>query len=87
MKDGIASFGDVQFQYEMELALGRVEPLVTTGSIKRISEMRDYFLYNTSGKLYEYEIEDGILSIYKTSGKEAEIIETVPFVQLRRTSD
>lgn len=68
-------------------APGRSEPFVTLGRIKRISKMKDYFLDKTSGKLYEYKIEDGILSIYKTSGKEAEIVEEDPFVQLRRTDD
>jgi len=87
VKDGTASFGDVQFQYKMGLALGRTESFVTVSRIKRISKMRDYFPDKTTGRLYEYGIEGGVLSIYKTSGKKAEIVEEEPFVKLRNTGD
>lgn len=57
------------------------------GRIKRINKLRDYFPDKFYGKPYGFEIKNGILSIYKTSGKEAEIEEEAPFAQLRITED
>ena len=77
--DGTASFGDIQFQYE--IGLDYVERPIPDKDHKR----RDYFQKKISRELYEYEIKDGVMSIYRTGGEMFEIVEPEPFVKLRRT--
>jgi hypothetical protein len=79
-EDGTALFGDVKFQYE--IGLDFVERWHANKDIK----IRDYFQNSKTRELYEFEINDGVMSIYRTSGDMGEYVESEPFLKLKKIS-
>jgi len=79
-EDGTAFFGDVQFQYVICL------DFVERWHADRDLKMRDYFWNKITRELYEYEIEDGVMSIYKTSGDRSQYVEPEAFLKLKKKS-
>jgi hypothetical protein len=75
-EDGTAQFGDVQFPYEVGLDF-----VLRPGSEKN---KRDYFRNSKSRELFEYEIKDGVMHIYRASGQEAMDVEPAPFLKIKR---
>jgi hypothetical protein len=73
-------FGDVKFQYE--IGLDFVERWHANKDIK----IRDYFQNSKTRELYEFEINDGVMSIYRTSGDMGEYVESEPFLKLKKIS-
>jgi hypothetical protein len=79
-KDGTAQFGDVQFPYEIGL------DFVLRPNSGKNNSKRDYFQNSKSRELFEYEIKDGVMSIYRTSGQEAMDVEPEPFLKIKKVS-
>lgn len=80
-EDGTAFFGDLRFQYE--IGLDFVERWHSDENLK----MRDYFQNSKTRELYEYEIIDGVISIYRTSGDMFQDVEPEPFLTLIKVGD
>jgi hypothetical protein len=79
-EDGTAQFGDVQFPYEIGL------DFVLRPNSGKNNSKRDYFQNSKSRELFEYEIKDGVMSIYRTSGAEAMDVETEPFLKIKKVN-
>jgi hypothetical protein len=79
-EDGIARFGEVRFQYEIGL------DFVLRPYPNKDKNKRDYFLNSKSRELFEYEIKDGVMSIYRTGGQESMDVEPEPFLKIKKTS-
>jgi hypothetical protein len=79
-EDGIAKFGDIQFPYEIGL------DFVLRPNSGKSNSKRDYFQNSQSHELFEYEIKDGVMSIYRTSGEEAMDVEPEPFLKIKKVS-
>ena len=77
-ENGTAYFRDVQFPYEVGLDFV-LRP-------RRDQNKRDYFQNSKSRELFEYEIKDGVMCIYRTSGQEAMDVEPEPFLRIKRTN-
>jgi hypothetical protein len=77
-EDGTAYFGEVQFPYEIGLDFA-----LRPNSGKNNSK-RDYFQNSKSRELFEYEINDGVMSIYRTSGQESMDVEPEPFLKIKK---
>jgi hypothetical protein len=77
--DGIAYFGEDRFQYEIGLDF-----VLRPNSSKK--NKRDYFRNSKSRELFEYEINDGVMSIYRTSGQECMDVEPKPFLKIKKVS-
>jgi hypothetical protein len=78
--DGTASFGEKYFKYEIGLDF-----IMRPGSDKT-GKKRDYFLNSDTRELFEYEITDGVMSIYRTSGQESMDVETNPFLKIKKVT-
>lgn len=79
-EDGTAVFGNVKFEYE--IGLDFAERWHTDKDLK----MRDYFQNSKTRELYEFEIKDDVLSIYRTSGDMFSEVEPEPFLKLKKMS-
>jgi hypothetical protein len=79
MADGAAMFNSAQFQYEIGLDFVQRPD---SGKNKK----RDYFLNSKSHELFEYEIKDGVMSIYRTSGEESMNVDPEPFLKIKKVS-
>jgi hypothetical protein len=79
-EDGTASFGEIQFKYQIGL------DFVLRPKSGRNNSKRDFFQNSTSRELFEYEITDGVMSIYRTSGEESMDVEPEPFLKIKKTS-
>lgn len=79
-EDGTVSFGEVRFQYEIGL------DFVLRPYSNKDKNRRDYFQNSQSRELFEYEIKDGVMSIYRTSGQESMDVEPEPFLKIKKTS-
>ena len=75
-ENGWATFGPDKFQYE--IGLDYVERAFVERSTK------DYFQNIKTRDLFEFEIIDGSLILYRTSGEMAEIVDKTPFATLRK---
>ena len=80
VEDGTAYFRDVQFPYEVGL------DFVLRPRSEKNNNKRDYFQNSKSRELFEYEIKDGVMYIYRTSGQEALDVEPEPFLKIKRTN-
>lgn len=78
-EDGTAHFRDIQFPYEVGL------DFVLRPRSGKNNNKRDYFQNSRSRELFEYEIQDGVMCIYRTSGQEALDVEPEPFLEIKRT--
>ena len=74
-EDGTADFGNSQISYEVGLDF-----VLRPGSNKR-----DYFQNSKSRELFEFEMKDGVMHVYRTSGQEAMDVEAEPFLNIKRT--
>jgi hypothetical protein len=79
-EDGTAQFGDVLFPYEIGL------DFVLRPKSGNNNNKRDYFRNSKSLEIFEYEIKDGVMSIYRTSGEEAMDVESEPFLKIKKVS-
>lgn len=77
-EDGTAHFGVKHFKYEIGL------DFVIRPNSDKTDKKRDYFLNSESRELFEYEISDGVMSIYRTGGQEAMNVEAEPFLKVKR---
>jgi hypothetical protein len=79
-EDGNAYFGEVQFPYEIGLDFA-----LRPDSGKN-NKKRDYFRNSKSRELFEYEVNDGVMSIYRTSGQESMDVEPEPFLKIKKVN-
>ena len=79
-EDGTAYFGDVQFPYEVGL------DFVLRPRSGKNKDKRDNFRNSKSRELFEYEIKDGVVYLYRTSGQEALDVEPEPFLKIKRAN-
>jgi len=77
-EDGTALFRDIQFPYQVGL------DFVLRPRSGKNKNKRDYFQNSKSRELFEYEIKDGVMHIYRTSGQEAMDVEPAPFLIIKR---
>jgi hypothetical protein len=76
--DGTAYFREDRFQYEIGLDFA-----LRPDSGKN-NKKRDYFRNSKSRELFEYEMNDGVMSIYRTSGQESMDVEPEPFLKIKK---
>ena len=79
-EDGTAYFRDVQFPYEVGL------DFVLRPRSEKNKNKRDYFRNSKSRELFEYEIKEGVMYIYRTSGQESMDVESEPFLKIKRAN-
>jgi hypothetical protein len=79
-EDGTAYFGEVRFHYEIGL------DFVLRPNSRKDNNKRDYFQNTKSRELFEYEVKDGVMSIYRTSGQELMDVESEPFLKIKKMS-
>lgn len=79
-EDGTASFGENQFRYEMGL------DFVIRPNSGKTGKKRDYFRNSESSEIFEYEIIDGMMLIYRTGGQESLDVEKEPFLKIKKVS-
>jgi hypothetical protein len=77
-EDGTAYFRDVQFPYEVGL------DFVLRPRSGKNKDKRDNFRNSKSREIFEYELIDGVMYIYRTSGQEAMDVEPEPFLEIKR---
>ncbi len=77
-EDGTAHFKEKHFKYEIGL------DFVIRPNSDKTDKKRDYFLNSESRELFEYEISDGVMSIYRTGGQESMNVEAEPFLKIKK---
>lgn len=77
-EDGTAYFGEDRFQYEIGLDFA-LRPNSGRNNIKR-----NYFKNSKTRELFEYKMNDGVMSIYRTSGQESMDVEPEPFLKIKK---
>jgi hypothetical protein len=77
-EDGTASFGEKHFKYEIGL------DFIMRPNTDKTGKKRNYFLNSETHELFEYEITDGLMSIYRTNGQESMDVETIPYLKIKK---
>jgi hypothetical protein len=79
-EDGTAYLGEKHFKYEIGL------DFVMRPDSDKTGKKRDYFLNSDTHELFEYEIAEGVMSIYRTGGQEAMDVDAKPFLKIKKVN-